>query len=104
MEVAMDAQNAPIEVQSEEDEGETEKGDAAVEAVPARATRARRQRAVSSVAEEAMPARATRARSQKTVVPVSEEEPTKGRRASRRAAAKKTSAEQDEEEKRTQGN
>nr|XP_051219141.1 uncharacterized protein LOC127336374 [Lolium perenne] len=100
----MDAQNAPIEVQSEEGEGEAEKMDAsAVEAVPARATRARRQRAVLSVAEEAMPARATRARSQKTVVPVAEEEAPKGRRTSRRAAAKKTSTEQEEEEKRTQG-
>ncbi|KAM0851836.1 hypothetical protein ACQ4PT_052166 [Festuca glaucescens] len=99
---AMDAQNAPTEVHSEEDEGEAEKGDAAAEAVPARATRARRQRAVLSVAEEAMPARATRARSQKTVVPAAEEKPTKGRRTSRRAAAKKTNTEQEEEDKRTQ--
>jgi hypothetical protein len=100
MEEAMDAQNAPIEVQSQEDEGEAEKGDAAVEAVPARATRARRQRAVLSVAEEVMPARATRARSHKKVVPVAEEEAPKGRRTSRRA---KTSMQQTEEEKRTQG-
>ncbi|KAM0874806.1 hypothetical protein ACQ4PT_037203 [Festuca glaucescens] len=103
MDEAMDAQNAPTEVQSQEDEGETEKGDAAAEAVPARATRARRQRTVLSVAEEAMPARATRARSQKTVVLVAEEEATKGRRTSRRAAATKTSMQQEEEEKTSQG-
>jgi hypothetical protein len=71
---------APVEVQSQEDEGETEKGDAAVQAVPARATRAR---------------------SQKAAVPVAQDEAPKARRTTRRAVA--SSTKQEEEEKATEG-
>jgi hypothetical protein len=65
---------APFEVQSHEDEGETEKGNAAVEAVPARTTRAR---------------------SQKTAVSVAQDEAPKARRTSRSSVASKTSTKQE---------